>query len=132
MFKQPDAQQGNFVSAYPVQKSIWKYFNPRGEEKSILAMVQKLCPNAAIVDLNETFFGYSLIYGPKDWAPGIQGSYQSGDDTFNIDESAAWLADRLIRPVPGVDKYQGPVSGQAPILKVQDIGNGYTQLYWGV
>lgn len=132
MFKQPDAVQSTGIGpAYPVQQSIWKYFCPRGQEKSILALVQNLCPNAKIADLNETFFGGSITYGPLDFAPNIQGSYKVGDDTFTVDESAAWLLDRLNKPVPFVDKYS-PSSGLSPVLKTQDVGNGYVQLYWGV
>lgn len=132
MLKQPDAlQSAGIGTPIPVQKSIWKYFCPRGEEQGILSLVRQLCPNSKIVDLNDTFFGESIVYGKLDIAPGIQGSYKSGDDTLNIDESAAWLQDRLTKPVPGVDKYS-PASGLTPVLKLQDIGNGYTQLYWGV
>jgi len=78
---------------------------------------------------DDDFFGQSLTYGKLDWAPNIQGSYKSGDVTLLIDESAAWLADRLNKPVPGVDKVNN-YSGRPVELKLQDIGNGYTQLYW--
>lgn len=142
MVTQPPVSQVNaFTGLRPVQKSIWKYICDVNAAQGMLALARKICPNAILVDSNDSFFGGSLVYYTevfKAWS--ITGfiTVGSGADVVQLQvlESAAWLLDRSIPPPRGcgydvwVDRNpDGSIGG--PNLHYTDVG-GVAQFYWGV
>lgn len=125
MFKQPPAQKTDpwTGATSPVERERWGYFCTEDQGKELLLKVQKLVPDAQLLDGLGSYMPWPITYlddTTKMWM--ILGTMPNGD---SVAEYAGQLYDRMMWPFNAEDGARW-----GPNLAAVPIAPGLVQLMW--